>query len=103
MKKVIEVQRGKEVPDDSKYLQSIEKIIRYDKEYYSDPYGNHSEQIPVYATFDVYEVTLTSQVDDFYNLLKSSIKGRVINGNMDGCILESELKELYEQIRRSRE
>lgn len=43
-------------------------------------------------------VSVDSDVEEFYNLLKASIKGRVINGTMDGCILESELKEIYEQL-----
>lgn len=55
------------------------------------------------TSFNYIPVTLDSDTEEFYNLLKASIKGRVVNGNMDGCILESELKEIYEQLRRSRE
>lgn len=39
-------------------------------------------------------------LSEVFSLLKSSIKGRVVNGNMEGCILESELKEIYEQLRK---
>jgi hypothetical protein len=44
---------------------------------------------------------LKGSMEDFYNLLKSKMIGRVINGLIDGCILESELEEIYEQYCKS--
>lgn len=43
-----------------------------------------------------------SEVTEFYELLKSKIVGRVINGVIDGCILEKELEEIYDQYQRLR-
>jgi hypothetical protein len=39
-------------------------------------------------------------LDELYSALKSKVTGQVIGGTLTGVILESELEELYEQIRR---
>jgi translation initiation factor 2 beta subunit (eIF-2beta)/eIF-5 len=35
---------------------------------------------------------------ELYTLLKSRMTGQVINGVLKGCLLESELEEIYEQF-----
>lgn len=40
-------------------------------------------------------------INQFYTALKAKMTGQVINGVLTGCLLESELKEVYEQYRQS--
>lgn len=40
-------------------------------------------------------------INQFYTALKAKMTGQVINGVLVGCLLESELKEVYEQYRQS--
>lgn len=37
-------------------------------------------------------------INQLYTALKSKMTGQVINGVLTGCLLESELKEVYEQF-----
>lgn len=86
-------------PKGSEYLKFYYKTDEeaHDQgEHYCESHSGYS-----YMTWE--EVEESDALEEFYNLLKASIKGRVVNGNMEGCILESELKEIYEHFRRSRE
>jgi hypothetical protein len=38
-------------------------------------------------------------LDELYSALKAKVTGQVINGTLTGVLLESELKEVYEQTR----
>jgi len=90
----------------SKYLLQIydKTGTEYLKFYYkteeeAESQGEHYCESYPDCSFMTWEESEDSDtLADFYNLLKSSMKGRVINGTMNGCILESELEEIYEQI-----
>lgn len=45
--------------------------------------------------------TEQDSVTSFYTALKKKMTGQVINGVLTGCLLESELKEVYEQFKQS--
>lgn len=38
-------------------------------------------------------------IDQFYTALKAKMTGQVINGVLTGCLLESEIDEVYRQIK----
>lgn len=40
-------------------------------------------------------------INQFYTALMKKMTGQVINGVLAGCLLESELKEVYEQYQKS--
>lgn len=40
-------------------------------------------------------------INQFYTALMKKMTGQVINGVLTGCLLESELKECYEQFKQS--
>ena len=83
MKKMIEVKRGTLVPNNARWIKDIKRSTATKFRY---------------EMIDVYEVsTVNKPSSEFYLLLKSKVIGRVINGTIDGCLLESELEEIYEQ------
>lgn len=40
-------------------------------------------------------------INQFYTALKKKVTGQVINGVLVGCLLESELDEVYERFKQS--
>lgn len=40
-------------------------------------------------------------IDELYTALKAKMTGQVINGTLTGCLLESEIEEVYEQCKQS--
>jgi len=41
--------------------------------------------------------------DQLYTRLKSTVTGQVINGTLTGVILESELDEIYKQVKEEKD
>lgn len=104
MKKIMEIRRGESVPEGARWLKEVVRDVGTKQWTEDSEYGGSAFCVgPDYQPFDVFEVKDSDTLTEFYELLKFSIKGRVVNGNMDGCILESELKEIYEHFRRSRD
>lgn len=55
MKKVIEVERGKPVPSEAKWIKDVQRVVgSYEHDDGHPLYG--PETVSVYATFDVWEV-----------------------------------------------
>jgi hypothetical protein len=60
-------------------------------------------QFPEIYIAGKYSVPITQgkSIEGFYALLKSKLIGRSINGLINGCILEGELEEIYEEFKRN--
>ena len=57
MKKVIEVLRGEPVPNNAKWLKDFSKITGTKPEWDDDGQCAGYVDVPIYSTFDVFEVT----------------------------------------------
>lgn len=75
IKKIIEVKRGDPAPSNARWLKDFSKVVGTKQEYCDDGQGSWYEDVPVHATFDVFEVVEILPMSDFYTKKASEIFG----------------------------
>ena len=78
---------------------AIRKSLTESGEYEVYQYGSWSKMTSISVIGMLTESK--NSADELYAKLKAKVTGQVINGTLTGVLLESELKEVYEQLKQS--